>query len=456
MADSSTPLPVAGSETGLAILRGVAQSRSLLTALTLMRKHVGRAFRITLPRFQPAVFVGPDSNRQILVTERHRFLWRSNLDPVTRLLRRGVLVIDGEEHDRLRSIMDPPLQRRNVVPHIHAFWRYTDDIATTWQDGETRDMLVEMRRVALLILMGTLFRVEFAPDMDRMWKPIMHLLEYISPGFWIFMPRLPARRKYRHAIQEMDRYLHGIIDQRRLELIMRGGEADPGDLLAQLINTPGLNDGLIRDQLLTMLIAGHDTSTALLAWVFYLLGSHPEAMAQVQAEVDAVITSRDEPPTLDELNRLEYMDLVIKEALRLYPPIHVGNRAAADDLEVQGYHVPAGTRVMYSIYLSHRDDGYWQDPELFCPGRFGRGSSEKVPPFTYVPFGGGPRNCIGAAFAQVESKVVLSRLFQQFEFQLLNGSEIQPYMGATLEPRPGVRMRVRRRPEESAGAGQAL
>lgn len=441
---ASRPLPKAGSRIGLTVLQGVARERSLLAALRLMNEHVGSAFRVTLPRFQPAVFVGPESNRQILVTDRHKFLWRPEGDPVCKLLRNGVLVIDGLFHDQVRGYMDPILQRRHVLQHIPAFWRYTNDVIGSWQDGEVRDMLVEMRRIALLILMGTLFEVEFMPDMERMWQPIMHLLEYISPGLWIFWADMP-RPKYRHAIEAMDEYLYGLIRRRREELARSGAEPSPGDLLGQLIAHSGYDDDLIRDQLLTMLIAGHDTSTAQLAWSLYLLGTHPEAMAAMRAEVDAVLSSRDRPPTVEELNRLEYTDQVIKETLRLYPPIHVGNRRAAEDVEVQGYHVPAGTRVMYSIYLTHRDKNHWENPAEFCPARFDRQAERSRPSFAYVPFGGGPRNCIGAAFAQVEGKVVLARLLQTFDFELLNADEIKPYMGATLEPRPGVKMRVRRR-----------
>lgn len=441
---ASRPLPKAGSRIGLTVLQGLARERSLLAALRLMNEHVGSAFRVTLPRFQPAVFVGPESNRQILVTDRHKFLWRPEGDPVCKLLRNGVLVIDGPFHDQVRGYMDPILQRRHVLQHIPAFWRYTNDVIGSWQDGEVRDMLVEMRRIALLILMGTLFEVEFMPDMERMWQPIMHLLEYISPGLWIFWADMP-RPKYRHAIEAMDEYLYGLIRRRREELAQSGAEPSPGDLLGQLIAHSGYDDDLIRDQLLTMLIAGHDTSTAQLAWSLYLLGTHPEAMAAMRAEVDAVLPSRDRPPTVEELNRLEYTDQVIKETLRLYPPIHVGNRRAAEDVEVQGYHVPAGTRVMYSIYLTHRDKDHWENPAEFCPARFDRQAERSRPSFAYVPFGGGPRNCIGAAFAQVEGKVVLARLLQTFDFELLNAEEIKPYMGATLEPRPGVKMRVRRR-----------
>jgi cytochrome P450 len=444
MTKQALPLPTAGPDNGLNILSAVLRDRSLLTALTMMNKYVGSAFRITLPRFQPAVFIGPESNRQILVTERKDLLWRPENDPVCKLLRQGVLVIDGDFHEEVRGWMDPPLQRRNVIPHIPLFWRYTDDIIHTWRDGEERDMLVEMRKVALLIIFGALFDVDFMPDMERLWEPILDLLEYISPGLWIFWADMP-RPKYRQARQAMDDYLYGLIRQRRAELEQFGLEPAAGDLLGQLVAHSGMDDDLIRDQLLTMLIAGHDTSTALLAWVFYLLGMHPEAMAQMQAEVDRVIGRQQEPPSAEQVQQLDYTDLVIKEALRLYPPIHVGQRRAGEDVALQGYHVPEDSRIMYSIYLSHRDQRYWDDPEQFCPARFDHHSTQKQPPFTYVPFGGGPRNCIGAAFAQVESKVVLARLLQTFEFELLNGPEIKPFMGATLEPRPGVRMRIRRR-----------
>jgi cytochrome P450 len=256
-------------------------------------------------------------------------------------------------------------------------------------------------------------------------------------------PNMP-RPKYGRAIREMDDYLYGIIHRRRADLLGPQAELEPGDLLGKLILTPGMTDDLIRDQLLTMLIAGHDTSTALLAWVLYLLGQHPEVYTRTQAEVDRVVGVSNTLLGLDQLDRLEYMDQVIKETLRMYPPIHVGNRRAVTDVQVQGYQVQAGMRVMYSIYLTHRDKRHWPDPATFNPDRFHK-ANDKRPAFAYVPFGGGPRICIGAAYAQVEAKVVLARLLQTYTLELLNGHQIRPYMGATLEPRPGVMMRVRRR-----------
>jgi cytochrome P450 len=420
---------------GLKVTRELLRRRTPLAALEVMKQRLGNIFQITLPRFNPALFVGPEASREIMVTGRDHFSWRTESDPVCKLLRRGLLVVDGEEHDQYRALMDPPLHRRESLKHLEMMWQQTDRITADWPDGAQVDMLVEMRKVALLILVRALFGKDFMPDLARLWHSILAVLNYISPGLWIVWPKLP-RWGYGKAIRQMDDYLYGIIRERREE---RGEEEE--DLLGRLI-AAGLPDDLIRDQLLTMLIAGHDTSTALLAWAMFLLGTHPEIMAQVKAEVDALLEN--EPPQAEHLPRLPLLDAVIKETLRLYPPIHVGNRRAVEETIVQGYAIPPNLRVMASIYLTHRDEAIWEEPGHFCPHRFAAESKEKRPPFAYIPFGAGPRNCIGAAFAQVEAKVVLARLLQQFDMELRR-KDVRLHMGATLEPRPGVLMRVWRR-----------
>jgi cytochrome P450 len=428
------PLPVAGPATGRNVLKALARRRSVLAALEVMQAEAGNAFQITLPTFKPAVFAGPAFNRRLLVSQRDEFLWRPERDPVVKLLRHGLLVEDGQEHDDLRRIMEPATSRPAVNAHVAEMVRWTDQILDSWVDGSTVDMLVEMRRIALLILMGTLFSTDFTADMDRMWQPILKALSYISPGPWVVWPGIP-RPGYGQPLRQLDAYLYQLIDQRRQR---QDGAAD---LLDRLIAS-GLNDDSIRDQMLTMLIAGHDTSTALLSWALYLLGSHPQVLAQARDEVDQVLGRR--RPAAEDAGQLPYLEQVIKEALRLYPPIHAGNRIAPGDTQVGGYRVPAGSRVMVSIYLTHRDEEHWPEPHCFKPERFDRSVRHDRPALAYVPFGAGPRNCIGATFAQVESKVVLARILQRFELQLVN-KNVQPHMGATLEPRPGVAMRVRRR-----------
>jgi cytochrome P450 len=242
----------------------------------------------------------------------------------------------------------------------------------------------------------------------------------------------------------MDSYLYELIARRRGEAGARSS-----DLLSMLLAS-GMDDDLIKDQLLTMFIAGHDTSTALLAWALYLLATHNEAMERARSDVETAFGA--EAPTLGGMRRLCYLDRVIKETLRLYPPIHLGSRIAATDVRFQEYRIPAGTRVVYSIYLTHRDARYWAAPDVFDPDRFAPEKAGQRPAYAFVPFGAGPRNCLGAAFAQVEAKVVLARLLQRFAFRAV-GRGARPQMRATLEPSPGA-MVVAQRLERAVGARQ--
>ncbi|GAB4461623.1 MAG: cytochrome P450 [Anaerolineales bacterium] len=411
-------------ELGRAALRALLKEGSPLGPLKIMAEHVGRFFQIPLPGFRPYVVFGPEANRKVLVTERGKLLWR-NTDPVTDLLRRGVLIVDGEEHDHYRRLMEPPLHPSQLPAYTDMMIRQTERVASQWKDGQVVDMLVESRKIALLIIMQALFSRDAWDDLPRIWTPILKAIEYISPGAWILWRNIP-RPGYKKHLRTLDNYLHQIIASRRS--LITHHPSPPTDLLQHLIDA-GLSDDLIRDQMLTMLIAGHDTSTALLAWTFVLLGEHPEVFSTLTAEVTAL----EKPPLLD---------WVIKESLRLYPPIHIGNRRVAETIHFDEGSVPAGERLFYSIYLTHRDPAIWENPDSFCPERFAHG--RKTPPMSYVPFGGGPRACIGAAFGQAEARIVLSHLLRNYQFQFTQ-HPIHPHMGATLEPRPGVFMMVKRR-----------
>ncbi|MEW6241311.1 MAG: cytochrome P450 [Chloroflexota bacterium] len=436
-------------ELGRAALRAFLRERSPLGALKVMAQRVGRFFQIPLPMFHPYIVFGAEANRKVLVTEREKFLWR-NHDPVADLLRRGVLVVDGEEHDKYRALMEPPLHPSQLPGYAQMMIQQTDRVASTWKAGEAVDMLVESRKIALLIIMQTLFSKDVWDDLPRIWTPTLKAIEFISPGAWILWRRMP-RPGFKKPLRLLDDYLLQIISERRAGTQVHtytGTHGDvasanltsnsqllshdaspvsrpPSDLLQHLI-AANLPDNIIRDQMLTMMIAGHDTSTALLAWTFALLGQHPETYASIQRE-------------LDEGEKSPLLDMTIKESLRLYPPIHIGNRIMGEDCPFEGGTIPQGERMFYSIYLTHRDPSIWENADSFCPERFAHG--RKTPPFSYVPFGGGPRACIGAAFGQFEARVVMSRLLRTFTFEF-TGHTIHAHMGATLEPRPGVMMRV--------------
>lgn len=406
---------------GFAALRAYVKEGSPLGPLKVMAKHIGRFFQIPLPMFHPYVVFGPEANRKVLVTERQKVLWR-NSDPVTDVLRRGVLIVDGEEHDRYRELMEPSLRPGKLPDYAEMILAQTNRVTSTWRDAQTIDMLLEGRKIALLIIINALFSVDAWDDLPHIWTPILKAIEFISPGPWIFWRKIP-RPGFRKHLYQLDDYLYRIIRDRR------AAPAKP-DLLQHLMDA-GLNDDHIRDQMLTMLIAGHDTSTALLAWTFVLLGQHPDIYTRLVQEIDTM----DKSPLLDQ---------VIKESLRLYPPIHIGNRIVAEAMDFDGNKIPSGERMFYSIYLTHRDPVIWENADQFCPERFSHG--RRTPPFAYVPFGGGPRSCIGSAFGQAEARLVITRLLQTFNFEPINPDQIHAHMGATLEPRPGVMMKVYKRP----------
>lgn len=434
-------IPAPDNQASLRALRALIGQRSLLAALEVFHAALGDIFRLPLPGFNPVMMAGPEANHFVLVEQRGDLRWRTEGDPVTRLLRRGVLVTDGEDHDTVRRAMGPALHKRMIDRYVEAMWQCTDRVTDRWPgDGAPLDMLVEMRRVALLILMKTLFAVDFDADMDRLWRPILRALRYISPGPWLVWHGAP-RPGYQTALRRLDSYLYQLIAHRR----QTRPEGD--DLLGLLIGA-GMPDGLIRDQLLTMLIAGHDTSTALLSWALLALVRHPGIQAQARREVLDVLGA--DPPTPAQTGALRFLDQVIQETLRLYPPIHLGSRIAAAELTFRDYSIAPGTRVLYSIYLTHRDPQHWPDPAAFLPERFTPEQNRQRQPYTYVPFGGGPRNCMGMAFAQVEAKVVLARILQKFELSNA-GRRVHPHMGATLEPRPGVLVHVTRRAQPVRG-----
>lgn len=429
------PIPAPDNQASLQALRALLKERSLLAALEVFHAALGDIFRLPMPGFNPVMMAGPDANHFVLIEQRGDLRWRPEGDPVTDLLRQGVLVTDGDFHDDLRREMAPALHRRMLAGYIDAMVESTDRVIDAWDDaGSPRDMLVEMRRIALLILMRTLFSVDFGADLNRLWAPILRALRYISPGPWMLWRDVP-RPGYSAPLRQLDEYLCELIAGRRQN------PTSDGDLLNLLIEA-GMSDDLIRDQLLTMLIAGHDTSTALLSWALYVLVQHPAAQEQARGEVLDVVGTC--PPEQAHVGGLRYLEQVIHETLRLYPPIHLGSRRAAADLDFRGYTIPAGTRVLYSIYLTHRDARHWPNPAEFDPERFAPEQTRQRTPYTFLPFGGGPRNCMGMAFAQVEAKIVLARILQKYDLADA-GKPVHLHMGATLEPRPGVWVTVRRR-----------
>ncbi len=403
----------------------------LLPVLQMVQEDLGDVFQLTIPGFRPVVVARPDAIRHILVDQPEAFQWRHAGDPVTRLLRRGFLVTDGELHDRLRTEVGRSCRRGEVEPRASEVTAAAARVLDRWRSGQTYDMLAEMRKVALLSFERVFLSHDPWPELPTLWKPLLRTLRYIGPGLWIAWPH--AAPPPPRATRALDAHLLRLIRARR------AASDPPNDLLTDLTHA-FVDDGLVRDQLLTMLIAGHDTATANLAWTLYLLGSHPRWMERVQDEVRRELGTG--APTPERVRRLPALQRVLHESLRLYPPIHALSRTTVEDVTLAGFRIPAGTRLLVSVYLAHRHPTYWEDPSAFRPERWENG--RRPHPFGYLPFGGGARNCVGALFAQMEAPLILARILQRYSLRL-EQPRVLPHMGATLTPHPRLLMRVEER-----------
>jgi cytochrome P450 len=424
--------PAPGLATGWRALKALIGGRGPLAALSAVHRDLGPVFQLPVPGFNPIVMAGPEAARFVMLDARADLSWRLESDPVVRLLRHGLLVEDGAAHAALRQVIDPALHRRQLGRYLKAMLAGIERLSDGWGQAATVDALAAMREASLLILTEALFGVDLAPALGQLWRPILRTLQFIGPGLWLVWPGIP-RPGYGTARRILDAYLYALVAARR---------AAPGDDLVSDLVGAGLDDDAVRDQLLTLLIAGHDTSTALLAWSLHALTQHPAVLARAQAEVLDRLGPG--PITLGALAQLEYLDWVVKETLRRHPPIHIGNRRIMRDLAFGGYRLPAGRRLLFSIYLTHHDPASWLDPERFDPERFAPGASHARSAYSYLPFGAGPRFCLGAAFSQLEARAVLAYLLRHFRLAAAPG-RVHEKMGATLEPEPAVRITFARR-----------
>jgi cytochrome P450 len=270
------------------------------------------------------------------------------------------------------------------------------------------------------------------------------LLQSLLPR-WI---PTPQRRREARAIRDINEIVYGLIQKRRA-----ADSADLGDLLSMLLLTQddegsGMNNKQVRDEVVTILIAGHETTANALNWASYLLAQNPEVETKLHQELDEVLEGM--PPTLEDLKRLPYTEMVIKESMRMYPPAYYVGRVAIEDTTIGGYNVPKGTNIGLFIYFAHRDPRWWDQPEAFIPERFSPEHGQHLDRSAYLPFGAGPRICIGNNFAMMEAQIMLAMIAQRYRLRLTSGQQVVPETLVTLRPRGGLRMTVHQRQPEPA------
>ena len=397
----------------------------------------------------------PDFIEQVLVVEQHKF-HKSQFaqDATRRLLGNGLLNSEGNFWRRQRRLAQPAFQKARIEEYAPVMIEQALAHASKWRDGETLDMAEEMSRLTCGIAVKTLFGIELGPEADRVGSELTFLMRHQmrrlrSPLRWPEKFPSPANRRADRAYRYLDSIVYKIIEERRA----RGGEGN--DLLSHLIaamdeDGSQMTPRQLRDETMTLFLAGHETTALTLAWTWYLLARNPAVEARLEEELSRVLRGR--TPRPEDAEALPYLDAVLRESLRLYPPAYGMGRLAVEPFELGGYLFPAGTTVLIAQWVTHRDPRYFADPLVFRPERWLAGLAAQIPAHAYFPFGGGPRRCIGQGFALAEATLVAATLAERFRFTLAESSAIEPDPLVTLRPRGQIRMTLPSRKP----AGQAL
>jgi cytochrome P450 len=434
--------------------------RSSLTSLLAYRRGPHIFFQELARRYgdiaffklglENAFFINhPDYIRDVLVTQNDNFVKGLALQRGKRLLGQGLLTSEGDLHRRQRRLAQPSFHRRRIASYGGVMTDYAARMSDHWRDGETLDIAQEMMRLTLAIVGKTLFDADVesdAPEVGEAMNVIMDLFSTLTmPFFEIFQKLpLPQTRRFNQARVRLDRIIYRLIEERR------ASERDRGDLLSMLLLAQDEEDGggrmtdaQARDEALTIFLAGHETTATALSWTWYLLSKDTEVEAKLHEELDAVLGAR--LPTVEDVPRLTYTEMVLSESTRLYPPAWGIGRRAIKECEIGGYRVPARSLVVMSQYVMHRDERYFPDPLRFDPQRWTPEARESRPQFSYFPFGGGPRRCIGEGFASLERVLLLATLAQKWRMRLVPNHPVEPRAAITLRPKYGMRMIASRR-----------
>jgi cytochrome P450 len=391
----------------------------------------------------------PDYIKDVLVTHHQSFMKGRALQRAKRLLGEGLLTSEGEFHRRQRRLAQPAFHRGRIASYGLVMTDYAARTAARWHDGATLDISQEMMRLTLAIVGKTLFDTDVESEADEIGAAltaVMELFDFLLMPFSELLEKLPLPhvRRFQKARARLDATIYRIIEERR-----RSGE-DRGDLLSMLLSARDeegdggqMTDLQVRDEVMTLFLAGHETTANLMTWTWYLLSRHPEVEAKLHEELKAVLDGRQ--PTVEDVPSLRYTEMVVAESMRLYPPAWAIGRLALKDHEIGGYTIPAKALVLLSPYVTHRDERYFPDPTRFDPERWMPEAKESRPQFAYFPFGGGTRRCIGEGFAWMEGILLLASLARNWRMRLVPGHHVETQPVITLRPKHGMRMKVEKR-----------
>ncbi len=428
----------------------LALRRSPLEFLIELARDYGEISSIRLLN-RPAILINdPVLIEEVLVTRQAKFTKGQVLRRARIILGDGLLTSEGPEHRRQRRLVQPAFHRQRLENYARVMSASALRARAQWPLGETKNMAAEMAALTLDIVARTLFTADVEAETRVIGAALTDLLggvnRLVLPGakWWLRLP-LPGARRLVRARTVLDETIYRLIRQRRAQGV------DAGDLLSTLVfsedaERPGehLDDTEIRDQALTLFLAGHETTANAMTWIWMLLAQNPGVRRSLDEEVTRVLAGN--PPQFSDYPRLLYTQQVVREALRLYPPAWCIGRLAKEEIPLAGYSIPPGAIVLSSQWVMHRNPRFFPEPEKFLPERWTESFIQGLPKFAYFPFGGGARTCIGEGFAWMELVILLSTLTQTWSPELADPGPVQPHPQITLRPRGGVRMTVLGKP----------
>lgn len=424
--------------------------RDPLRLLTESARRYGDIFYVKIGPTHIYGLNRPDLIEDVLVTHHRNFVKSRGLRYAKRILGEGLLTSEGEFHLRQRRLIQPAFHRERINRYAAVMVRHAARTRDRWRDGATLDLHREMAQLTLTIVGETLFEADVESEADEVGDALttsMEMFQRLNDPFGELLDRLPlaSNRRYAAAQARLDATVYRLIQERR------AGGASNGSghsLLSMLLDAQDADSGAmsarqVRDEAMTLFLAGHETTANALTWAWYLLSQSPEAEAKLHAEVDAVLGER--LPSMADLPRLSYAEKVLTESMRLYPPAWIIVREAVGEHTVDQYTVPPGSMLFLAQWVMHRDPRYFPEPERFDPDRWTPAFRAALPKFAYFPFGGGPRVCIGEPFAWTEGILLLATLAARWRMRLAPGRPVEPLPRITLRPKYGMPMTLEER-----------
>jgi cytochrome P450 len=404
----------------------------------------GEVVKIRFAPFQNVYLVSnPEMIKQVLVTKQKYFVKSKDFQALKTFIGEGLLTSEKETHMRHRKLIQPAFKWSHITNYGQDMIDITTDYLSKWEDGDERSITQDMMDITLGIISKTMFSMDFKEGYSILGKPletamrmaVKRMRALVNLPLWI-----PTKTNLEHneAIDKLNEVLYNIIEKRRQD---NERHDDMLGILMDARDDDGINmtDTQVRDELMTIFLAGHETTANALSWTYYLLSQHPEVQKKLFDEIDSVIGSRN--PVPEDFMKLPYTQNIMRESMRIYPPVYVIAREVEEEIEIGGYQFKKGDTIMVSQYVMHHKPEYFPDPESFRPERFENNFIKTIPSYAYFPFGGGPRVCIGNHFAMMEAVLILATISRCFKVNLARDHRpVIPYPSITLRPRGGLRM----------------